>query len=71
MAELFPQYLVLTKALQSRRGLSQVYDVTGVRQLVEDLVLRVKWQVAEQHAIAHLLGDLQVVELLLPFEDGL
>lgn len=47
MAELLPQNPVLTEDVQRRRGLSQVDDVIGIRQLVEDLVLCVKRQVAE------------------------
>lgn len=41
MAEFLPQYPVLTEDVQCWHGLSQVDDVIGIRQLVEDLVLHV------------------------------
>lgn len=56
--------------MQCRCGLSQVNDVTGIRELIEDLVLHVQGQITECHASAHLLGDLEVVQLLLPFNNG-
>jgi len=54
-AELLPQIPVLTEDVQCGRGLSQVDDVEGVGELVEDCVLRVERQVAELCAVGNLL----------------
>ena len=54
-AKLPPQISVLTEHVQSWNGLSQVDDVGGVGELVEDGVVCVQWQVAELGAIGHFL----------------
>ena len=42
LAEFFPKVPVLTERVQRGRGLSQVDDVTGVRELVQDVTLHVQ-----------------------------
>lgn len=41
LAQLFPQLPVLAEHVQGGRGLSQVDDVTGIAELVQDVVLHV------------------------------
>lgn len=55
MAEFLPHHPVLREGLQVGRGLSQVNNVTGVRQVEEDLDLHVQRQVIEGHPAARLL----------------
>lgn len=45
VAEFLPQHAVLAEGLHSGRGLSQVYNVAGVRQPKDDGALGVKRQV--------------------------
>lgn len=41
LAQLLPQLPVLAEHVQCGRGLSQVDDVTGIAELVQDVVLHV------------------------------
>ena len=54
-AKLPPQIAILTEHVQCWNGLSQVDDVGGVRELVEDAVVCVQRQVAELGAVGQLL----------------
>lgn len=47
VAEFLPQRPVLAEGLHSGRGLPQIYDVAGVRQLGDDGALGVERQVVE------------------------
>lgn len=56
VAEFLPQRPVLAEGLHGGRGLPQVYDVVGVRQLVDDGALGVERQVVEREAAARVLA---------------
>lgn len=55
LAQLLPQLPVLAEHVQRGRGLSQVDDVTGVAELVQDVVLHVQRKVTQRHAVGDAL----------------